>query len=83
MKLKKTRKINVETYTVNDWRIEIVTNKFEHVYEAWLYYKDITVKDYIFGVDMDRTSKEDFIKLVEGNIVDYFASYYKEYIKAG
>lgn len=48
--------------------------------EAWLTHKDYGVSMHMFGVPAENSTEEDFIKMVEANLVEYEVSYMREYM---
>ena len=66
------------TYRVADWLIDIVDNG--KLWESWLYNEKYGIKSYMFGVfKKDCNTIEDYIEMVEWNLLEYINSYMAEY----
>lgn len=65
----KKEKITINTYSYNDYLIDIVIN--QSCYEGWIYTDNAGLKMLIFGCPKTQQTLEDFITLIEDNIADY------------
>lgn len=73
--MKKTN-ISTTTYQDGDFCIDIVAFP-ENYYEAWIYKKDIGVKDLMFG--MHEESYDLFLDIVDVNLEEYEESYEEDH----
>lgn len=73
--MKKTN-ISTATYQDGDFCIDIVTFP-DNYYEAWIYKKDIGVKDLMFG--MRDMNYDLFLDIVDVNLEEYEVSYEEEH----
>lgn len=77
--MKRITEITTESFEYDDkYRVDIIDNKKEELFEAWLYNHNIGVKTYIFGVPYSSCrNKESFMYLVKINLENenYIAAY--------
>ena len=87
--MKRTDLFSTITFEVGDgFMVDIVDNKEEGLFEAWLYHKNYGVKSSMFGepkkqkVKDDEMTLEQFIESVEANLLteDYIGDYAEEYM---
>lgn len=71
----------IETYAYKDFIVEICKEECQgfESYCAYLHREDYGVKDYMFGVDVNGHTLEEFIELVEANLEDYIMGYEEAY----
>lgn len=75
--MKKTN-ISTATYQDGDFYIDIVTFP-DNYYEAWIYKKDIGVKDLMFGIRDKIYDFDFFLDIVDVNLEEYEESYEEEH----
>ncbi len=82
------KKINIttKTYALDDeWRVDIVDNKEEDIFSAWLYHNECGIKDMMFGWPKHQpnglvTDINGFKEMVLCNWYDYAENYHEEYM---
>ena len=79
----KMTSIKIDTYDISDekdgYMIDIVTT--DEDYEAWIYHKDYTDKQFMYSCSKEQETYESFIKLVTmGNIKGHIKYYQNTYI---
>jgi hypothetical protein len=82
------KKINIvtRTYALDDeWLVDIMDNKEEDIFYAWIYHKDYCVKDMMYGWPKHQptglvTDLKTFKEMVLCGWEDYAESYREEYM---
>ena len=71
--------IHTETYltSIDDFAVDVV--EFPEVYAAFLYRLEYDVKTHMFSMDFTKVTKEEFLAIVDANLVSYVESYREEY----
>lgn len=63
------KEIETATYQVDDdTYVDVIINRLDNVYEAYVYYSDSGKKEYLFGLPIEQQSYEEFLRIVESNI---------------
>lgn len=71
--------IKIDTYDISDekngYMIDIVTTDDD--YESWIYHKDYSEKQLMYGCPREKQSYEEFINLVEMGDIKGYIKYYE------
>lgn len=67
--MKYNRIITTDTYTYNDYMIDIVITPDD--FEGWIYKKSAGLKMLMFGCPKKQQDYNEFITLIENNIEEY------------
>lgn len=66
------------TYEMNNgFMIDIIEN--DETYHAWIYKKNMGVKDLMFGVRKEQQTKNEFINIVLNNLPEYEEAYLEQW----